>query len=142
MACLLTCMQFRAFFGIYLYIWEADADVGWHQAMQATSATSSDLLRAVRQVEEPQLSIPLWTRTPKPLRWALSKESLLHLRSLAGDEDEIAWCDQQLVCRFPEASDKGPGKGLAGKGGSKGKGKAGKPRWEPRGRPGGKGKWW
>ena len=93
----------------------------WHQPQISHQATSSDLLRGFRQVEEPDLTLALWQQTPQTLRWKLSPEALQRLVQITGDDEERAWALQQLDTRGRAAERAAASRGAraAGKGGGK-----------------------
>jgi hypothetical protein len=78
---------------------EDKGDVAWHQPVITHGATSSDLIRGMRQLEEPALTLALWQATPKGLRWALSSDALEYLAQTTGDDDERAWARGLLGSR-------------------------------------------
>ena len=73
--------------------------MAWHQPVITHSATSSDVIRGMRQLEEPALTLALWQATPEELRWALSSDVLEYLEQTTGDEEERAWASGLLGSR-------------------------------------------
>ncbi len=110
-----------------------EADVDWHQPQITHLPSSSDLLRGVRQVEEPLLTLALWKETPQNLRWTLS-EAALEVLVLTSQGEEREWAQQQLDRRrrgpttaASALAAMGKGRGRAGGKGAPSRGKGAGP---------------